>query len=67
MAKDADQESGDLMLALKQLLVISCFGITPSLNTSLNYCGTQFLNLQNDRTGLMFSSIPTIHKSMIPV
>lgn len=25
--KDTDQESGDLVLALKQLLVISCFGI----------------------------------------
>lgn len=38
MAKDADQESRDLALVLKQLLVISCFGITPSLNKSLNHC-----------------------------
>lgn len=38
MAKDADQASGGLVLVLKQLLVISCFGIIPSLNKSLNHC-----------------------------
>lgn len=35
--KDAEQASGDLVLDLKQLLVISCVGIIPSLNKSLNH------------------------------
>lgn len=62
--KNVNQKSENLVLVLKQLLVISCFGSMPSLNKSFDHHWTQFLHLQNGRTGLMFSNISTIQESV---